>query len=660
MQTAPLVALCAAAASSVELRVDPRVESNAKANLFASVEEARDAMRAGLGKGQPRTVILAATDHVLNRPFELLEKDSGTEYAPITYKTEPDAVQGSRRQARLSGGIVIPPSAFSPAAVPSGAKGVHVADLKAYVNASSIGGLACPYPKQRMRVYYNDLPAVLARDPNVEGGTLHAPWRYAGYGSATPKNETVLLLNDSATGARWQAASSAPGADLWMHGFWRYDWRDTFIKVAGIQKAGSSSYAITRDAATPPQYPWKAGCRFYAVNALELLDAEGEYFIDSRAMKLYFSTGDKPLDGEVSVSVLPAVLQVKGANHTKFENLSLSMAQLDAVSISQASHVHVTNCTIADAGIACLSLSGSNSSVAASNIHSCGGSAVSISGGDDLTLTRGNVSAIGNAITGFALERRTYQPGVAFRGTGLYVANNTITNGPHAGITGGGLLNLFEHNVVRHMCFGSVDVGAFYVGRSWAQRGNVVRFNTFDTIRATERLAQRSCSQNAFYLDDQMSGWDFYGNTIINATTGVLIGGGRRNHIHSNLFVNNDRDIAFDNRGMTSGHDWGIGCEQNCSLKMGNVTTSCLYNALRDIRYQQAPFANRFPEVYDIYNYHPCVPVANVIEDNHFCHANSSGGGQFIDQSEATVRSWLSTMSNNLPDCSKAAMRTSH
>jgi hypothetical protein len=28
------------------------------------------------------------------------------------------------------------------------------------------------------------------------------------------------------------------------------------------------------------------------------------------------------------------------------------------------------------------------------------------------------------------------------------------------------------------------------------------------------------------YLDDQMSGYDFYGNTIINASTGVLLGGG--------------------------------------------------------------------------------------------------------------------------------------
>ena len=86
-------------------------------------------------------------------------------------------------------------------------------------------------------------------------------------------------------------------------------------------------------------------------------------------------------------------------------------------------------------------------------------------------------------------------------------------------------------------------------------------------------------------------------------------------------------------------------------ITMGNTTTSCLYNALRDIGYQQPPFATRFPEVTDVYHYHPCVPVANVIEDNVYCHAKSAGGGSFIDQTEATIRSWLSTMSNNVENC---------
>ena len=92
---------------------------------------------------------------------------------------------------------------------------------------------------------------------------------------------------------------------------------------------------------------------------------------------------------------------------------------------------------------------------------------------------------------------------------------------------------------------------------------------------------------------------------------------------------------------------------RNCSATMGNTTTSCLYNALRNINYQSPPFATRFPEVVDVYDYHPCVPVANVIEDNVYCHKESAGGGRFIDVSEADVTSWLSSMSNNNEDCTQ-------
>ena len=56
-------------------------------------------------------------------------------------------------------------------------------------------------------------------------------------------------------------------------------------------------------------------------------------------------------------------------------------------------------------------------------------------------------------------------------------------------------------------------------------------------------------------------------------------------------------------------------------------------------------------QVVDIYDYHPCTPVGNVIEDNTFCHDGSKGGGQFLDRTEATINSWLSSSSNNAPSC---------
>ena len=114
----------------------------------------------------------------------------------------------------------------------------------------------------------------------------------------------------------------------------------------------------------------------------------------------------------------------------------------------------------------------------------------------------------------------------------------------------GGCDNLFEQNTMEHVCFETADASGFYVGRSWVQRGNVVRHNAFRHIRATTRLGSIAagapcCQQVAFYLDDEISGFDFYGNTIENAGLGVLLGGGRRNQIHGNNFTDCDFDIHF-------------------------------------------------------------------------------------------------------------------
>jgi hypothetical protein len=299
-------------------------------------------------------------------------------------------------------------------------------------------------------------------------------------------------------------------------------------------------------------------------------------------------------------------------------------------------------------GSHCLSLSGTNVSVLDSSVSGCAGGGISAAGGDARTLTRANITIQGNTMANFSRIVRTYRGGLNFDGVGLYVANNSISNAPHAGLTGGGSFHLFEFNTLSHILYESIDAGAFYVGRSFAQRGNVVRFNTFDTVRPTERLAQASCSQNAFYLDDEMSGYEFYGNLIKNATNGALLGGGRDNFIHSNHFEACDSDIHFDDRGL----NWqSKSCQRNCTLTMGTSTTSCLYNALRDVNYTSPPWSTTFPKVVDIYDYHPCTPVGNTIEDNTYCHDGSKGGGQFLDRSEQTIQSWLSSVSNNGPKC---------
>ena len=144
-----------------------------------------------------------------------------------------------------------------------------------------------------------------------------------------------------------------------------------------------------------------------------------------------------------------------------------------------------------------------------------------------------------------------------------------------------------------------------------------------------------------------MSGWDIYGNVFSNASQGVLLGGGRRNQIHDNLFLSNNVDVAFDNRGM----NWqSTFCQFNCSASLG---TSCARLALEAVRYQSPPWSVVFPEVVDIYKDHPCVPVGNIIEDNFYCHKNSPPGTtpSFLNRNASVIKSWLSMNSNNVENC---------
>ena len=109
-------------------------------------------------------------------------------------------------------------------------------------------------------------------------------------------------------------------------------------------------------------YPVTAGCRFYAVDALPLLDSSGEYYIDSVSGNLYFKP-PTPLsaDSEVWVSVLSSVLTVTSASKV-FQNIEFSVSQGTLVEV-EGEGVAVQNSSFSNAGGTCLSMSGQNSYV---------------------------------------------------------------------------------------------------------------------------------------------------------------------------------------------------------------------------------------------------------------------------------------------------------
>ena len=419
------------------------------------LEATRDALRAA-GRGARRVLLRADKPIHLTRPFTLDARDSGNFGSPITYETHPDDV-ARNRFARISGGLRVPPDAFKPATVPSGAAGVLVADLVAIgLNLSSLGSLASPYPTAKLELFYGGRPMTLARDPNIDNDSL-STWKWVGYENATRVDDLALDLADSRVD-RWRSALNGSG-ELWLHAYTKYDWRDAYLRVASIKPnaTNSSLYTLRRDPSTTPQYPWISGCRFYAVDNLALLDAPGEYYVSATGA-LYFmppplaaahkASGDAStlLVDDVLVSVLDTVLSVDGAKHIRFANLTIEASRGDLVKFV-GDDLLVSGVTARNAGGSCVSLSGSNNSIKQSVIYGCGRSGVHLSGGDVKALSRANSSVIGVHVSNFSRIVRTYMPAVGFQGVGLYVSNNTLLHGPHCAIQGGGsLIRLHENH----------------------------------------------------------------------------------------------------------------------------------------------------------------------------------------------------------------------
>ena len=63
---------------------------------------------------------------------------------------------------------------------------------------------------------------------------------------------------------------------------------------------------------------------------------------------------------------------------------------------------------------------------------------------------------------------------------------------------------LFENNTIDTLCYETSDSGAFYTGRNWIDRGNIIRGNTFKNVFNTEKIHLGAPSVQAIYLDDQV------------------------------------------------------------------------------------------------------------------------------------------------------------
>lgn len=553
---------------------------------LATLEGARDAIRelkrsGGIPYGGVDVYVHPGV-YVLDRAFVLTTEDSGTAAAPIRY------IAANGGETRLIGGRFV--DALQPvsddavrARLPPAARD-HVvqADLRTFgireLGSAGGGGI---------ELFYGMQPMTLARWPNA--GFDHIadvlgdrPVEVRGIRG----DRSGALLYEGDRPRRWLAEP-----DVWLHGFWFWDWSDERKRVASIDPVKR----IIRLAEPQHHYGYRKGQWFYAYNLLAELDTPGEWYVDRDAGILYFWPPDTN-QRETLVSVLNTLVEIDGASHVTFAGFSFEAARDTAIIVRGGARVRIAACMIRNiGGWAMILRGGAGHEVDDCTITETGQGGIMVEGGDRASLTASQHAITHNHIYRFSRWVRTRQAAVSVNGVGIRVANNLIHDAPHIAIWFAGNDHLIERNEIHDVCQEANDAGAIYAGRDWTMRGTQIRDNFIHDVLGFEG---RGC--NGVYLDDMFSGTEITGNLFYRVKLAMFIGGGRDNLVDNNVFVECDKAIHIDARGI----NWA------------SYSLDEMRRLLERVPYRSRAWSTRYPELRGILADTPGMPKGNTVRRN--------------------------------------------
>ena len=497
---------------------------------FHTLERVRDQIRTlkKAGKFPSSGVIINLREGIYERkvPFILNAEDSGTKESPIVYRPY------LNEQVRLSGGKEI--QGFYPVndesilkRMPSVSRGkILQVDLKAQeitdYGQLSPRGFGRTSNLSPLELFFADQPMQIARWPN-QG--------YLKIADVPVEKNGGKFTYEGNRPQRWNNAR-----DIWLHGYWTWDWADSYEKVKLIDTQTHEIYT------EPPHgvYGYTNGQRYYVLNLLEELDTPGEYYLDRQTGILYFWPPSPMENNRAIVSMMKEPLvSLNGASYITLSGLIFEDSRGAAIRVVKGENVLVAGCQIRNFGTNGVEIKGGiRHGVISNDVYNIGETGIVLNGGDRKTLTPAKHYAINNHIHNYARWVKTYRAGISIQGVGNLIAHNLIHDAPHNAILLSGNDHIIEFNNIHHVCLETGDAGAFYMGRDYTQRGNIIRYNYFHNLSGIQK--QKGFTEvMAVYLDDGASGTTIYGNLFYKVQRGVLIGGGRDNKVENNIFVKN-------------------------------------------------------------------------------------------------------------------------
>lgn len=552
-------------------------------------ETARDQIRAMRKEGKLKsderaTVIIKAGDHFLPVQFELGPLDSYT-----TYRAE--------KGARVIGGKRIPLSAFKP-----WRNGISVCDAKPYLLSKveewpDVVESVPPGPW----LYLNGEALPIARWPNKG---------WAIFTNATNKGiegPGAFEFKDAKV-SEW-AREITNGGRLFMNGYWTHDWADAFLRVDTIDTtkneikfAGKTSFGIGKGT-------WGANeRRFYALNLLSELDAEGEWYLDRKELKLYVklpAAAQRPNSELILASYATPLIYIRpGTRYANFECLTFgySHSKEAAFVIDHADYITIDSCAFRCTAGKAIDIFGTACLVYNSTIRSTGGTALQINGGD-----RRNLIAARNLVTKcdiakFGVFKPTFQPAAALYGCGNAITHCKFHDGPYIALWYYGNEHLISDNEFCNVVLEAGDSAAIYSGRDASSWGNIVMNNYIHDLGADSHLSE---FRMGVYLDDCDCGDAIIGNKFERCGNAVFIGGGNGILVANNIIKDTRAGIHVDTRGLTwqlytatpEGHSWW-------------------HNMCKTFDYRMPPWSLAYPSLSNIIDHAPNFPSHNFYTNN--------------------------------------------
>ncbi len=536
---------------------------------YRTIEKAKSSIS---GNAAGATVYIRGGDYYVGGEILFGANDSGSSSNPVRY------VAYNGEKVNLYGGSRISASSITTASAEVSSRVLDATAksklLQIDLSGMYPGGIPKYYSygntadanKYAFQIYCGELPLTRSRWPN-EGAVYP-------YAKTTTKAEQVNGTSSAGsaykyyynkldgTSERVNQWSSKAAEDLFVHGFWAYEYNTEDCRVTELNRAANSMTIVgginAGDWKTASTDCRLTSCRFYFFNLPEEIDRPGECYIDYDTSKVYFYPPEGFDANNVFVSnLMTSMMGFYGAHDIIIDGLNFKYMRKNAISIhdsrgadfpssssqSRSTHRGITiqNCTIAHSSGNAISACGSNINVLNCNIYDMGSGGIMMYGGIQISLTSGNSTIKNCSITNFTRNERTYEPAIEAASVGLLISHNKISGGIHQAIGSYNFTNdtVIEYNEISHCVTDAYDMGAVYYGRNMTVLGTVIRYNYFHDIGSY----YESKIQHAVYIDDGAFGAEIYGNVFYKASArdyepaAVKLHGSQTSNIYNNIFI---------------------------------------------------------------------------------------------------------------------------